>query len=86
MPSDLELLTKVLHRHQLATPLLLMLASHRPLAFVTGQLLYGLAPLGLLLGWESVTAWASLLSTPDAAQRLTTLLTTSPAISPTQVD
>jgi hypothetical protein len=79
MPTKLEMLTETLHRRQLTTAALLLLASHRPLAFVTGQLLYALAPLGLLLGWESVTDWADLLSAPNGTQRLTAQLTTPPA-------
>jgi hypothetical protein len=81
MLADLESLTATLHRRQLTTPALLLLAGHRPLAFVTGQLLYALAPLGLLLGWESVTDWAALLSAPDGTKRLTASLTTPPAAS-----
>lgn len=77
MPRDLELLTDILHRRQLTTPLLLMLASHRPLAFVAGQFLYVLAPLGLLLGWENVNNWAALLSEPDAMQHLPNTLAAS---------
>ncbi|MCC6454970.1 MAG: hypothetical protein IT328_08520 [Caldilineaceae bacterium] len=79
MPTELETFTDTLHRRQLTTPALLLLAGHRPLAFITGQLLYLLAPLGLLLGWESVTDWAALLSAPDGTQRLTARLTTLPA-------
>jgi hypothetical protein len=54
----------------LATPLLLFVAGHRPLAFLAGQALYVTAPLGLLLGWDEITSWAELLSAPDAAQQL----------------
>lgn len=78
---DLEVLAGTVHRRQLTTPLLLMLASHSPLTFVAGQLLYALAPLGLLLGWEGVNSWAALLSAPDATTRLTKLLTT-PSTTP----
>ena len=74
MLTDLELLTNIVRRRRLTTPLLLLLASHRPLTFVTGQLLYLIAPLGLLLGWATIQDWATLLSAPDGAQRLTTIL------------
>jgi hypothetical protein len=83
MPTDLELFAATVHRRQLTTPLLLLMASHNPLAFVAGQLLYALAPLGLLLGWESVPSWAALLSAPDATQRLTILLTAPARTTPT---
>jgi hypothetical protein len=86
MRSELEMFTSTVHRRQLTTPLLLLLASHRPLTFVTGQLLYMLAPLGLLLGWQSVNDLAAFLSTPDANQRMTTLLTTPPSRELTTVN
>ena len=86
MPADVELLTNAIHHRKLTTPLLLLLASHNPLAFVAGQLLYVIAPLGLLLGWESVTDWAALLSAPGATQRLTDILITPAASSFTQVE
>jgi hypothetical protein len=73
MGTDLEALAAKVHRRHLTAPLLLMLASHSPLTFVAGQLLYALEPLGLLLGWEGAHRWAALLSAPDASTRLTTL-------------
>jgi hypothetical protein len=77
--NHLELLTTAVHRRQLATPLLLMLAGHRPLTFITGQCLYMLAPVCGLLGWQGINDWAALFSAPDANQRLITLLATPPA-------
>jgi hypothetical protein len=62
-------------RRQLTTPLLLFLAAHRPLTFLGGQLLYLLAPLCELFGWQAIGDWAALLSAPDAGQRLDKLLT-----------
>jgi hypothetical protein len=79
MPTELEEFTKLVQRRQLTTPLLLLLASHHPMAFLTGQVLYGLMPVGLLLGWESIGDWAALLSAPDASKRLTAILSTPPA-------
>jgi hypothetical protein len=79
MPTELEALATLVQRRQLTTPLLLFLASHQPLAFVTGQVLYVLMPLGLLLGWENIGDWAALLSAPDASKQLTASLTTTPA-------
>jgi hypothetical protein len=86
MPTELESLVETVQRRQLTTPLLLLLASHHPLAFVTGQALYALMPLGLLLGWESIGDWAALLSAPDASKHLTAILTTSPAGFPTPAE
>ena len=74
MPSDLEVLASTLQRRKLVTPALLLLASHQPLTFFTGQLLYALAPMCSLLGWGSVNEWAALLSAPAANQRLTEML------------
>jgi hypothetical protein len=59
-----------IRRRQLATPFLLFLAGHRPLAFFAGQALHVTAPLGLLLGWGEIAGWADLLSAPDAAEQL----------------
>lgn len=55
---------------QMATPLLLFVAAHRPLAFFAGQTLYAAAPLAALMGWRQVDAWAAWLSEPDAAATL----------------
>lgn len=70
-PEGLEQLTEAARQRQLHTPLLLLLASHQPLTFIAGQMLYALAPLCLLLGWEDVNGWAKLLSAPDANRRIT---------------
>jgi hypothetical protein len=78
---NVEEVTALLHRRQLATPLLLLLASHRPLTFVAGQLLYLLAPLGALLGWEEIDTWAAMLSAPDAHARLSASLDEQPTHS-----
>lgn len=74
MPNDLEVLASTLQRRKLVTPALLLLASHQPLTFVAGQLLYALAPMCSLLGWSSVNEWAAILSAPAATQRLTDML------------
>lgn len=75
MPNDVERFAAKMQRRQLTNTLLLLLASHRPLTFVTGQLLYTLAPLAALLGWEGISGWAAYLSAPDAGQRLAARLT-----------
>lgn len=69
-PSDLAQMASIIHSRQLATPLLLLLAGHRPLTFVAGQLLLALAPLCALLGWEKANEWADFLSAPNANQHL----------------
>ncbi len=58
----------------MATPALLFLVSHRPLAFVTGQLLYALQPLAGLLDVDACAAMAGLLSEPQGVQALETAL------------
>jgi hypothetical protein len=50
---------------QMGLPLLLLLVSHRPLAFMAGQLLMLALPLNLLLPGLSLRAWADLLSHPQ---------------------
>ncbi|HAJ38088.1 MAG TPA: hypothetical protein DCL15_20650 [Chloroflexi bacterium] len=53
-------------RRQLALPALLFLTALQPLYFVTGHLLFAIAPLASLLGVEQVGAWGERLSDPDA--------------------
>ena len=60
----------MLARHEMLTPALLLLAGHRPLAFVVGQLLYGLAPVAALFGLAGCQDWARLLSDPHGAAQL----------------
>lgn len=69
-PSDLAQIASVIHNRQLATPLLLLLAGHRPLTFAAGQFLLTLAPMCALLGWEKANEWADFLSAPNANQHL----------------
>ncbi len=69
MPN-LEQAAQTLAESNLALPCLLFVVSHRPCAFMTGQLLYMLAPLAALLGFSACQAWAALLSQPDGAQQL----------------
>lgn len=61
-------------RGRLALPVLLLLASHRPLAFVAGQSLFLLSPLDILLPAARLTKWAQLLSHPEGAQVLEQML------------
>ena len=69
--ADTALLTPALqraisagHRREVALPLLLFVAGHRPLAFVVGQLLYLGLPGAVVLGWPHLGDWAALLSHP----------------------
>jgi hypothetical protein len=70
MPPELASLRSYAARRGLATPLLLLVASHRPLAFAAGQMLHLAAPLGALAGWTGLDGWAAALSDPAAAARL----------------
>ena len=67
-----------LARRNLAGPLLLFAAGHRPLAFVAGQMLHLMDPLVGLLGigaWDrEAGAWADLLSRPDGPDQLAAAL------------
>ena len=56
---------QMLARRELTRPCLLFVASHRPCAFVIGQLLYLLVPLAAILGQTAWQDWAALLSQPD---------------------
>jgi hypothetical protein len=64
----------------LTTPALLVLAGHRPLAFVAGQMLYAAAPLCALIGWDGASAWAAALSAPDAWTRAAAALETAQSV------
>jgi len=66
-----------LNRRGLALPALCLVASHRPLAFVASQLLYGVAPVAALLGQPACNAWAALLSDPAGVAQLEQCLTTA---------
>lgn len=71
---DMERFARVLARHRMALPALLMVVGHRPLAFIGGQLLYVLAPLAAILGISACGHWAELLSEPGGTARLEQLL------------
>lgn len=49
---------------------LLFVAGHQPVAFLAGQALLLLAPLGVLWGSNALTEWARLLSDPDGGRLL----------------
>ncbi len=57
-------------RRQLAGPLLLFVAGHRPLAFACGQTLYAMQPLAELLGVDACGELAADLSRPESARSL----------------
>ena len=56
--------------HSLILPVWLFVIGHRPLAFLVGQALFGLAPLAALLGDQHVANAAHRLSEPNGAQSL----------------
>ncbi len=58
---------QTLAQRELTLPCLLFVVSHRPCAFVVGQLLYVLAPLAAILGQPVWQDWAALLSQPNGA-------------------
>lgn len=60
----------VAKQKEMVGPLLLFLSGHRPLAFVTGQLLHLGSPFGSLLGMASMHDWATLLSHPEGPSLL----------------
>ena len=56
---------QTLAQRELTLPCLLFVVSHRPCAFVAGQLLYLLAPLAAIVGQSAWQDWAALFSQPD---------------------
>lgn len=63
-----------IRRREIAAPILLFVAAHRPLAFVTGQLLTLGSPIGIMAGWHGISDWAELLSHPNGPSQLEQLL------------
>jgi hypothetical protein len=82
--STIERVAHIAARRQAATPLLLFVAGHRPLAFFAGQLLYAVEPLGALLGLPTWSRWAALLSDPAQTDQLIAMLDrhTYPTVAP----
>jgi len=70
----LPLWATFLARRKLAGPALLFAASHRPLAFVAGQMMHLVDPVIGLLGFSAwdrkAEAWADLLTQPDGPDRI----------------
>ncbi len=62
-----ERLLQTIAQREMVLPVLCFVVGHRPLAFVTGQLLYLVAPLAALLGQPICSEWAALLSHPQGA-------------------
>lgn len=64
-----------LAQRELIAPALLLLASHRPLAFVAGQMLHLVTPVGAMLGYgDALNSWAELLSAPQGPDLLLEVL------------
>lgn len=60
--EHLAQLNRKLATAQMQTPVLCLLAGHRPLAFFAGQMLLLLAPVAALLGNRDLGAWATVLA------------------------
>jgi hypothetical protein len=63
-----------LGRRGMATPALLFVAAHRPLAFAAGHLLALAAPMAAMLGVPRVMEWSLLLASPEGVDRLVAAL------------
>lgn len=74
VPPSLHEAVKAMQARDGTLPLLLFLVGHRPLAFVTGQFLYVVAPVAGLLGNFEISSWAALLSHPRGPWALEYLL------------
>jgi len=70
LPASMQATIDSLASRQLLAPALLLLAGHRPLAFVAGQTLYLAAPVGAMLGFGGWTEWAQVLSDPRGTDQL----------------
>lgn len=70
LPLEAESVLQAIEQREMALPALLFLASHRPLAFVLGQMLFAAAPMADLLGWAGCADWADILSDPDGPSKL----------------
>lgn len=78
MEEDRELEEELLHRIAerikrmgLVGPAILFLEAHKPLAFIGGQFLYFSVPfLGVIFGFQNITAFAKILSTPGGVEKL----------------
>lgn len=66
---------QLLQNKRMIGPGLLFLASHRPLAFVAGQMLYALQPITDLFDDVALSHAAELLSSPDGPALLGQALT-----------
>jgi hypothetical protein len=75
-------LAQRLAEHDLLTPALCLLTSHRPLAFYAGQLLYLLNPLVALLGQPTWVEWAECLTDPAGVDQLEVALAARAAATP----
>ncbi len=82
IPTNLEHAAELLARREMVLPILLLISGHRPLAFVVGQLLYLLEPLGAWVFPEDWSSLALLLSHPHGLERLEDLLQSS--LTPSQ--
>jgi hypothetical protein len=74
-----------LGRRGMATPALLFVTAHMPLAFVAGHLLAVVAPVATMLGAPHLMDWARLLASPDGVDRLTKALAAAEEQSATGV-
>jgi hypothetical protein len=61
----------------MATPALLFVTAHRPLAFAAGHLLAVVAPVAAVLGVPHLMDWAQLLASPEGVDRLIAALATA---------
>jgi hypothetical protein len=65
LPAETHRIVQAITERELSLPSAIFLTSHRPLAFVLGQLLYVAAPMAGLIGWSGCNDWADILSDPD---------------------
>jgi len=70
LPASMQTTIDSLARRQLIAPALLLIAGHRPLAFIAGQTLHMAAPMAAILGFDGWSDWARVLSDPRETDQL----------------
>lgn len=61
----IDSMIKELQKREMLTSVLLLLASHRPLAFIAAQLLYLIEPVAFLIGHNQCSEWAKILGSNE---------------------
>jgi|GEM_PF-6016899 len=61
----IESMIKELQKREMLTSFLLLIASHRPLAFLAAQFFYLVDPVASLIGHDQCSGWAKILGSNE---------------------